>query len=397
MAGAPITARPHVFNLRPAPGWLEVLFQEVESLAKNPLQKYKFAPNVTLLKSTVKLHRCDWRQGLEILMRVTTAHDMEWVILDSKCSKWSEVDAILERVPWDEVLPNRNVKVHVTADVEKGFTSNSAKLRENLCRIAKVEHVSEGAEIRLKIELRGEILRISASLAGEPLYKRGYKARLEATAPLTEHQAAACTRWVLSQTQQKVSSVYVPFAGSGTFGFESLVVLSEAGPGSFTRKFACELFPCTPQATIGFLKRKLSERLSTVKELPITFVDFNVEVISVLKENTAHFPTGKLTVQCEDIFKVKPVFPTEGKILILLNPPYGDRLAYDSDIANLYGRLGQYLQTLSKEYPGRIVGGCICPDVPAWSDFLKSLFVDSAETHHFTHGGKEMRLVRWQA
>src|SRR4051812_39173076 len=79
----PITARPHVFYVRPAPGWLELLHEEITAVAGSPLQKYKYEPKITLLKGTVKVSRCDWRQGLELLCRLTTAHDIEWLLSES--------------------------------------------------------------------------------------------------------------------------------------------------------------------------------------------------------------------------------------------------------------------------------------------------------------------------
>src|SRR4051812_39034415 len=121
----PITARPHAFYIRPAPGWLGMLYGEVTALTKTPMHKYKYDPKVTLLKSTVKLHRCDWRQGLEIMLRLTTAHDVEWLLLESKCTNWYEVEAVLKRVPWEEVLSSRDIPVHVTTDISNGFTTAS--------------------------------------------------------------------------------------------------------------------------------------------------------------------------------------------------------------------------------------------------------------------------------
>jgi 23S rRNA G2445 N2-methylase RlmL len=398
MSEAPITARPHVFYIRPAPGWLEIVFDEVTALAQAPLQKYKFEPKITSLKGTVKLHRCDWRQGLEIMLRLTTAHDVEWMILESKCTKWSEVDAILQRVPWNDVLPDREIPVHVTTDISGGFSTASAKLRENFCKISGLKHVSEGGELRFKIELRGDFLRISASLCGEPLYKRGYKANLSATAPLPEHQAAACTRWILAGSKDSlpVTSIFVPFAGSGTFGFEALLVLCGAGPGSFSRLFACDLFPGTPPATMKFLRRKLAERLSSAQHPHVLFNDFNADAISILKENIAGFPTNPSFEVIEgDFFDLQPKFSADGKILILLNPPYGDRLAKASSIIDLYARIGKRMHNLSREFPDRIIGGCLCPDDFSWRAFLKELNLPSAETRHFTHGGKEMRIVRF--
>ncbi len=398
MAEAPITARPHVFYVRPAPGWLELVLDEVTSIIQSPLQKYKFEPKITLLKSTVKVHRCDWRQGLELLMRLTTAHDVEWLVLESKCNQWSEVDAILARVPWDSILPNRGVPVHVSADASNGFTTASGKLRDNFCRIAEVKHVSEGADFRFKIELRGEMLRILISLAGDPLYKRGYKSKMTAVAPLPEHQAAACARWVLSDLEKdtKIETVFVPFAGSGTLGFETILALSGGGPGSFRRQFACDAFPATPAATMKFLRQKLRERLNQFHPPKVILNDFNSSAIAILDENIKGFSEKTNFEVIEgDVFETKIEFPSTGSILILLNPPYGNRLAQDSSIEDLYFRLGGYLNKFNQTDKGRVWGGCICPDESSWRAFLESLKAKSVKTRHFTHGGNEMRIVKW--
>lgn len=396
MPKIPISASPHVFYIRPAPGWLDVVLNEVTGIIKSPLHKYKFDPKITLLKSTVKVHRCDWRQGLEIMLRLTTAHDVEWMILESKCSNWWEVEAILKRVPWEDVLPSRDVLVHVTPSVSNGFTNNTAKLRESLCAVARVKHVSEGESLRFKIDLREDFLRISASLCGEPLYKRGYKAKLTAVAPLPEHHAAACARWVLELANEPPNTVFIPFAGTGTMGFETMLVLSGAGPGAFLRQFACDLFPATPEATMSFFRRKLSEKLA-VSPLPqIFFNDFNRDALELLKENTAGFPRHEnVTIVEGDAFEVNISF-LQGNVLILLNPPYGDRLAKKISSTPFYGRLGKWIDTLHQTHRDTICGGCICPDEESWRSFNKNLGKISVETHHFTHGGNEMRFVRWK-
>lgn len=401
MSEAPISARPHAFYIRPAPGWLELLHEEVQSILQSPFQKYKYDPKVTLLKGTVKLHRCDWRQGLEVMLRLTTAHDVEWLILESKCTRWSEVEAILERVPWDDIVPNREVPVHVTSEVSKGFTTNSAKLRELFCKVSRLNHFSEGGEFRFKIELRSDFLRVSISLCGEPLYKRGYKAQLKATAPLPEHQAAACVHWVLQPIDKtsEVSQIFIPFAGSGTLGFETLLVMSGSGPGAFLRKFSCESFPCVSSATMGYLRRKLQDKLKKASIPELVFNEINSETVTVLRENILSFfqekDSSEIKVIEGDLFETSLEFKGDNRILILLNPPYGDRLAKNSSVVQLYGKLGQWLRNKMDQNPYRVVGGCLCPDESTWRKFVEALKSDTFETHHFTHGGKEIRLVRW--
>lgn len=401
MSQPPISARPHVFYIRPAPGWLELLHHEVQSIVETPLQKYKFIPKITPLKGTVKLHRCDWRQGLEVMLRLTTAHDVEWLILESKCNQWSEVDAILERVPWDEIVADREIPIHVTTDVSQGFTQHSSKLRENFCKISGLTHVSEGGLFRFKVELKSDFLKISVSLCGEPLYKRGYKAKLQATAPLAEHQAAASIHWVMEQgvNSETVSQVFVPFAGTGTFGFESLIVFAKTGSGAFEREFSCDRFPCVSSATMGFYRKKLKERLYSALPPKIIFNEINPEACEVLKENIQKIAQQVKTVSIDliegDLFESSVSFAGEGKILMLFNPPYGDRLAKNSSVNQIYKKLGQWTRTQMDRYPNQIVGGCLCPDSSTWREFSKALNTQNTQTHHFTHGGKEMRLVRW--
>lgn len=398
MSQAPISASPQLYYLRPAPGWVDVLYEEVNEILRTPLQKYKFEAKTTLLRGAVKLHRCDSRQGLEVLLRLTTAHDMEWMLIESKCGLWTEVDAILKRVRWDDVLPERHVPVHVTPEVFDSFTTSSAGLRERLCKIAKLTHVSENAEYRFKIELRGERLRVSVSLGGKPLYQRGYKARLSAVAPLPEHHAAAMVRWVMARVKNPdaVKTVLVPFAGTGTLGFEALLALSGSGPGSFSRTYLAEKFPSTPEATVQFLRRKLKTRLAESTPREVWFNDFNPDILPTLRENIVAFPAPKKVQVVEgDFFAVEPNLSGEGLILALLNPPFGDRLAKESDIGELYGRLGRRFRELRTRFPHSLLGGCLCPDETSWRNFLWELGDPKADTHHFTHGGREMRLVRW--
>ena len=99
---APILATPHVFYVRPAPGWLDVCEQEIKDVLAHPLHRYKFEPLVTTLKGVIKIHRCDFRQGLEVLLRLTTAHDVEWLLADSACGSWDRLHKILKALSWDE-------------------------------------------------------------------------------------------------------------------------------------------------------------------------------------------------------------------------------------------------------------------------------------------------------
>ena len=400
MSIPPISARPHSFYIRPAPGWLDILAEEVTSILKEPFQKYKFEPLLTALKGTVKVHRCDWRQGLELTMRLNTAHDVEWLLGEFPCTNWNQFESTIKKIDWTEIGLKSGESVHVSIELGTSFTQGSAKIREKVCQIGKLIHVSEGALIRIKVQLRNERLRILVSLAGPPLYQRGYKKNLSATAPLPEHLASACIRWTLSGIipETKVSQIWIPFAGSGTFAFETIMSLLKLGPGSFSRKFAFESFPVTSQATIQHFRKKIAPSHS-IEHLPkILLNEINAEAMKDLKENIESFP---VPLQCQfqegDFFEASPPSQHEsGSLLVLLNPPFGARLGKQSDISYLYGRLAKKLKSDLESFKGRVIGSCICPSENTWKTFIQNLGGKGVETHHFSHGGEQMRLVKWQ-
>jgi len=397
MPRIPIAAKPQIFYIRPAPGWLEECFLETQGLLNKPLQKYKFEAKAECLRSIIKVSHCDWRQGLELVFRLTTAHDIEWLIAERPCANWAELERFLSSIDWSELLPEIEMKAHVTIEVHEGFSKGSAKLRAKFCEFAKVQHASEGALFRFKLELRENRARVLVSLAGEPLYKRGYKEHLFATAPLPEHTANACIRWVLKDKNiQQVSAVWVPFAGSGTFGFEALLFLAGGGSGTFRGNFSCEAFPATPKATLQFFRKKMQQAWNTQTPPAIVFNEINEQALSSLKKNSEPFSRkASFLFQQGDFFNFIPPAPKEGALLILLNPPFGNRLAKKSSVEDLYRKIGSYLREKLKQVEGEVIGGCICPDEITWREFLKALKPQKSETHHFTHGGKQMRLIKW--
>lgn len=384
----PISARPHSFHVRPAPGWLEVVADEVNSILKNPLQRYKFEPKVSKLKSVIKVSHCDWRQGLELPLRLLTAHDVEWVLLDEKCSHLGEAEKKLSRMDWNEFLSKEINTVHVAA--------SSPKLRDGWCELTQREHVSEGASFRIKIDYQQGNLKVLLSLAGAPLYQRGYKAELSAIAPLPEHQAAAMVKWTLAWAHSPIRKVFVPFAGSGTLGFETLLYLSGSGMGHSKRSFAFEMFPCTPSKTVEFIKRKLMERYKTNSLPLVEFCEVNAEQAESLRSNVKGFPLKtQFRILEEDFFDLKTQDEKNAEWVVLLNPPFGNRLAKKSSTTGLYSKIAKHLNR-TLHLSNNVVGSCICPDEATWRVFVKELRVSHCETHHFTHGGKQMRLVRWR-
>ena len=83
------------------------------------------------------------------------------------------------------------------------------------------------------------------------------------------------------------------------------------------------------------------------------------------------------------------------KLFLPLNPPYGLRLAKQTGSVSIYERLGLALARVAKTTS--ICGYVICPDEESWRALLAKLKAFTCHTCHFSHGGRDTRLVAFSS
>jgi 23S rRNA G2445 N2-methylase RlmL len=276
----------------------------------------------------------------------------------------------------------------------------------------------------LRVELRRNRCAVILSLAGHPLYRRGYRAGLGSRAPLREDIAAAACRLFLDHARtccrqedkawSEPDSVMLPFAGSGTLAFELFLVSRRLPNCLFARPYAFESWLChRPRATAWLRKRLVAEAghsLAARGPLRVVALDRSEQEVVACQSNIERFgqallaiPQGGGAFQAEtrvgdfwqaDLAELLP--EGTGHVVLPLNPPYGRRLARSSlDVPRFYHALGRQVTNLAEAVRvGRaLLSGCtLCPDEPAWRGFLAGLQHIRQRTYHFTQGGLDVRL-----
>jgi 23S rRNA G2445 N2-methylase RlmL len=250
------------------------------------------------------------------------------------------------------------------------------------------------------------------SLAGAPLYIRSYKDILTgASAPLPEHHAAACFRWANALLDRKKENsiltgnipVVVPFAGTGTLGFESLCQILQYAPGLFRSNYAFQRFMFHPEKTAATIARRLHAG-RTCGSPRIIFGEIDPKACQDLKANISGFERriGELlgrdhaqgTFIClQNDFLKEPdlLFSDEREIFLLLNPPYGERLAKKTGPEAIYSGIGKILKKLGQKT--KFSGLILCGNEVSWREFLGATGPIYHKTRHFTHGGMDVRAV----
>lgn len=160
-------------------------------------------------------------------------------------------------------------------------------------------------------------------LAGESLHRRGYRAE-HLEAPIKETLAAAILRlsgW------DRASPLVDPMCGSGTFPIEAALWAANVAPGLLRTRFGFERWAChdaTAAARMAELRRVA--RAARREEVPqILGRDIDPAAIELARANARkagvlpRFETGPVgTMQ-----------PLEHPGLVVVNPPYGERLDAD--------------------------------------------------------------------
>ena len=249
-------------------------------------------------------------------------------------------------VAWEAwFTPRQSIKVEVTAQHSPLTSLNFAalKIKDAVCdRFRDKAHGvrpdvdTRWPDIRIYAHLTTDTCTLYIDTSGEPLFKRGWRED-KGDAPLKETLAAAmleaCGWAAQAAGDGPVPPLYDPCCGSGTIAIEAAQIACRIAPGS-QRRFAFEkMLPFQPhvwdairaEALQGQRKMGVSVYGSDVAHRMVDFAQRNAERAGVA--DVIEFRGG-------DALQRLPPCALAGTML--LNPPYGERIA----IAGVSGGAG---------------------------------------------------------
>ena len=206
-------------------------------------------------------------------------------------------------------------------------------------------------DIRVNLYLLQDQATLSLDLSGESLHRRGYRAQGLA-APLKENLAAAILlRAGWPEIAAQGGALLDPMCGSGTLPIEAALMAADIAPGLLRSHWG---FLRWKQHDEALWNRLLGEARDRREEgfarLPaITGYDSSPKAVRTAQENVALAGlSGKVRIEQRELSRAAPG-RAEATGLVVTNPPYGERLGRDSDLPDLYRRLGD---TLKRDFTG---------------------------------------------
>ena len=251
--------------------------------------------------------------------------------------------------PWEDYLPkDARFWVAKAASVKSALFSPSdiqsvmkKAIVDRLSQKYGITHFPEdGSEYPIRVFIMKDEVTVGLDTTGDSLHKRGYR-KLTAKAPIAENLAAA----LIMLTPWRGDRILVdPFCGSGTFPIEAALMAANIAPG-MNRSFTAKSWENLIGANVW--KDAYEEAHDEVIRdvvCDIQGYDIDDEMVSIARQNAAKAGVENMIhFQRRDVAQLS--HPKKYGFIIT-NPPYGERIMEKSEMAGLYGTLGDRFRAL---------------------------------------------------
>jgi len=289
-----------------------------------------------------------------------------------------------KKLPWRQYL-GRNTRIHVNGKSAKSklFSVSDCQsivkkaIVENLKAAYRTNILPESAE---EVIVEVGILRDRASLTldccGAGLSRRGYRT-FNVAAPLSETLGAA----IVLLSRYRADDTFVdPMCGSGTMPIEAAMIAQNRAPG-LNRRFSAEDWTFLPASC---WVRAREEARDSIRNVPLDILgsDIDDRCIQVCKQ---HAKKAGVMVNWA-VRSLKDFEKTNEKGVLVVNPPYGERLMEKTDAANLY----QQMRDVFANLPGwskNIISG--------YRDFEKAYGKRADKRRKLSNGGLTCTLYQY--
>ena len=194
-------------------------------------------------------------------------------------------------------------------------------------------------DLYLNIHIAGDTITVSLDSSGESLHKRGYRVA-NTQAPINEALAAGM---LLLAGWKGQSDFYDPMCGSGTLLIEAALIAHNIAPGIYRKGFAFEKWANFDADLFEDVSSDDSRERDFNHKIYGSDAGFYA-VQAAMKNVKSAGLQRDIEVRQIRIQEIKLAEKNTEGALIMINPPYGERLAQDKDVLRLYQDMGTTLK-----------------------------------------------------
>lgn len=280
----------------------------------------------------------------------------------------SELYEAIQQIDWSEHLsPTGTLSVHcscsqseITHSLFAAQKVKDAIVDQFRARFGVRPSVDkQKADVQIDVYLHRNHAVISLDLSGESLHKRGYRL-MQVQAPLKENLAAAILlRAGWGQIAKRGGSLLDPMCGSGTLLIEAALMAGNSAPGLKREYFGFMGWLKHDEALWHTLREEAQQQatLGLAALPPIVGYDHDPDAIKAAFDNINRAGLcGKVHVEKRELTAFAPT-AKQPPGLVVVNPPYGERIGEVNALQSLYAELGQQLKKNFQSWQAAVFTG----------------------------------------
>ena len=366
-------------------GLEEVLAQELIELGANDVQLERRAVSFRGDKALLYRVNLCLRTAIRILVPIASfkVKDTDALYNQVKALNWSQYMTAdqtfaIDATVYSESFRNSRFVTYRVKDAIADYWIDKAHKRPSVS--------TQIPDILLNVHVANEQVTISLDSSGESLHKRGYRVATT-EAPISEVLAAGM---LLLAGWKGQSDFYDPMCGSGTLLIEAALIARNIAPGIFRSSFAFEKWHDFDADLWNDIynddsnERDFTHRIygSDASFYAIQQATKNVKSAGVAKDIELK------QVRLEELKDLSSLHPFTPSPLVMLNPPYGERLKSNKEMEDLYSAIGT---TLKHQFTGS-TAWIISSNVEA----MKCIGLKPSKKYHLLNGELDCQFNKYE-
>lgn len=285
----------------------------------------------------------DYHDVAKTNLWLRSADRIQIVLTEFKAWSFEELFDRIYEMNWEEIIPlNGQIIVNAKSKNSKLFSLSDIQAITKRAIIKKLQTIyhrtgrlpETGAVYSLNVRFDTNKAEILLDTTGDSLFKRGY--RLEkGVAPLKENMAASL---ILLTNWNNDLPFVDPMTGSGTLAIEAALIGANIAPG-LKRDFLFNHFANVDSEILEEEKQAAKAAIDRSVNLEIYASDLDQKMIAMSEQN-AHGAGIHSLIHFKQIALRDLSLPNK-KGVIVVNPPYGNRMGAKDQAHVLYKQMGE--------------------------------------------------------
>ncbi len=332
-------------------GLESVLADEIKAIGGEDVKILKRA--VSFQGNTALMYRANicLRTAIRILKPIKkfTAQNEKGLYHEIQKIDWTSYMSVNQTLGIDAVTSSK-IFTHSKYVALKSKDAIVDQFREKFYKRPYVNKITP--DLKINIRIYNDQCTVSLDSSGESLHKRGYR-KEGYLAPINEGLAAG----LLLMTGWKGDEPFIdPMCGSGTFLVEAAMIATNTPPQLKRPYFACKKWLSFDEA---LWNKELEEAKAKIQPLSATIEGFDksFQAVRIAERNAMNVDMDQ-----HIIFKRKPFQKNNAKFekgILVVNPPYGERIETSEEITDFYTMIGDQLKQNYKGYEAWIISSNI--------------------------------------